>query len=533
MMQSGSSKTLECSTVFFLNGHIGRTRTGIENAALLRAQLFEQYLPLIPVICTVHYEPHFPEIRQLLVAQGLASPALQFRNLYDDLQGFSCNVACHSLGGDRSNSLNQSIIKGGRAEQVVGSVDARVFDASGRPVAYCKYSEDQSCLQHVNYLHQGRVWKRDTYHSSGRISRTQFIDPTTGLARHEVYFNRQQQVVLTRFCELVSGKVSTAKIILHLQGSSPVEFCSDGELILYWLRGLVNQTQGRLVFCCDRIRLFAEPLSRLMAESDPRRVVVIPVLHAVHARRVGGIRSGPINANFTSVLRDLKRFPAVVVGTQRQRRDIETRFDATNILAIPPGSCIPRLPLSDLSRERLKLVYIARYSAEKRHHLAIEIFSRVLLECPQARMEFYGSGKRMQPIIDDVYARRLEHAISVNGFTQQPHAVYASSGLSILTSQGEGFALGVLESLAAGCPVISFDVPYGPADMIEDGHNGALIPEGDLEGFTQRVVRILRDEDLHHRLIYNCPQSIDKFSQSAVAAQWELLLRSATGTASN
>ena len=528
-MHCGNLQTQENPTVFFLNGHIGRQRTGIENAALQRARLFEQYLSVNPVICTVRYEPQFPEIRQLLLTQGLASPTLRFKNLYDDLQGFDSNLELTDLAKHRSKRSPHLLVVEGRAEQLPESLDVRIFDAKGRPIAFCKYSEDHWCLKHVNYLCAGRVWKRDVFHSSGILSRTQFIDSATGLARHEVYFNQEQQIVLTKFCEPVGGKNSATKIVLHLKGSQSVEFNSDGELILHWLKGMVNQAQGQIKFCCDRIRLFAEPLSRLMAESSPGSVAVIPVLHAIHTKRVGGIRGGAINANFNSVLRDLQRFPAVVVSTQHQRRDLEARFNATNVHAIPPGSFRPQPPAVDPSRERLRIVYIARYSPEKRHHLAIEIFSRVHLKCPNVSMRFYGWGERMQPIIQDIHARRLGHVVSVNGFTQQPQSVYAASGLSLLTSQGEGFALGVLESLAAGCPVISFNVPYGPADMIQDGQNGALIPEGDVDAFAQRIVQILTDEDLHYRLINNCQHSIERFSEAAVAAQWCVLLQSATG----
>ncbi len=529
-MQSGRLHAQKNSTAYFLNGHIGRQRTGIENAALQRARLFEQYLAVTPVICTVRYEPQFPEIRQLLITQGLITETLQFKNLYDELQGINSNLGLSEIAQLRLKCSLHPFVVEGRAEQLSGSPDRKIFDAKGRPIAFCKYSEDHGYLQHVNSLCEGRVWKRDVFHSSGMLSRTQFFDFATGFVQHEVYFNQERQIVLTKFYKPISGKISVANIVSHQNGSQCVEFLSEGELILHWLQGLVNQTEGQAIFCCDRIRLFAEPLLCLMAEHGPKSVAVIPVLHAVHTKLVNGIWNGPTNANFDLVLRDLKAFPAVVVGTQNQRLDLEARFKVTNIHAIPPGVFRHQATAVDRPRERFRVVYIARYTPEKRHRLAIEIFSRVHSKYADFRMDFYGWGDRMQQIIDDVNTRRLGHVISVNGFTQHPQSVYSAAGLSILTSQGEGFALGVLESLAASCPVVSFNVPYGPSDLIQDGHNGALIPEGDLDAFAQRIVQILSDGDLHHRLIQNCRSSIERFSEAAVAAQWRVLLQSASGS---
>ncbi|MEX1027520.1 MAG: glycosyltransferase, partial [Candidatus Paceibacterota bacterium] len=52
-------------------------------------------------------------------------------------------------------------------------------------------------------------------------------------------------------------------------------------------------------------------------------------------------------------------------------------------------------------------------------------------------------------------------------------------------------SLVVLESLCHGCPVVAFEVNYGPADMIEDGENGALVPFDNEDLLAQRIIEIL------------------------------------------
>ncbi len=135
------------------------------------------------------------------------------------------------------------------------------------------------------------------------------------------------------------------------------------------------------------------------------------------------------------------------------------------------------------------MVYLARYSAEKNQALAIRAFAQVVREVPQAKLQLYGDGSGKRALQEQVKQLSLEQSISINDFVQDVAAVYESAGLSILTSQGEGFSLVVLESLCHGCPVVACDVNYGPADMIEDGENGALVPFGNEELLAQESSR--------------------------------------------
>ena len=69
-----------------------------------------------------------------------------------------------------------------------------------------------------------------------------------------------------------------------------------------------------------------------------------------------------------------------------------------------------------------------------------------------------------------------------------------------MTSSFEGYPLSTLESMSRGCPVVSYDIKYGPREQISDGVEGFLVPAGDVELLAQRVIELLRSPELVRRM---------------------------------
>lgn len=109
----------------FLNVDMKRIRTGIENAALLRARLFEQHLGIVPQILTVKYDAHFAETQDALCRAGLVTPNAISRNLYDHFQLANRDDidSCPNRQEEPAADENWRVVP------VAGAADTRVFDA--------------------------------------------------------------------------------------------------------------------------------------------------------------------------------------------------------------------------------------------------------------------------------------------------------------------------------------------------------------------------------------------------------------------
>jgi glycosyltransferase involved in cell wall biosynthesis len=79
------------------------------------------------------------------------------------------------------------------------------------------------------------------------------------------------------------------------------------------------------------------------------------------------------------------------------------------------------------------------------------------------------------------------------GFTATPHAWMARAGVFVLSSAWEGFGNVVAEALACGCPVVSTDCPSGPAEILEGGRFGPLVPVGDADAMAAAIEAALDD----------------------------------------
>jgi len=81
----------------------------------------------------------------------------------------------------------------------------------------------------------------------------------------------------------------------------------------------------------------------------------------------------------------------------------------------------------------------------------------------------------------------------------------------------------LLESLANGCPVVSYDIKYGPSDVVRDGVNGFLVPPRARRAMAARVVELLTDTELRRRMSAAAREIGTEFSEQAFVARWSAL----------
>jgi len=507
-------------TVMFLNLDIKPVRTGIENAALLRAKAFEAKLGLVPEIVTINYDPHFAETRAGLLRDGKVSPATGFRNLYDDFQGF----ATVSGSSPRAAFL---VNPNWKYRDVAGTPDARIYGEDGQLLMYKKCSRRSGVLEYVNFFHQGKMWRRDTFTTAGILSRIQYLERDTREAAFECYLRPDGSVAIVQLYTRDNGRRELSKIsLLSREGCCTHEFASKDRFIAHWLDCLTNDPDRWYLLVSDKNRFFYNPLRQVSSLPGKRNILVVPIIHAVHTKDGFDVRRSGTNVNYAEILNEIRVPDAIVVGTAKQRADILERYGSGNVHAIPHACHEVRGPdgAAFAARDRTRAIYLARYSEEKNHAAAVRAFGRVVEEVPEATLHTYGSGSGKGAVVELVKRLGLERSVFVHDYASDVSSIYQSAGVSLLTSKGEGYSLVVVESLCQGCPVIAFDVNYGPADMIRDGETGFLVPFGDEETLAAKLVELFRHPRLHERMCANALQSSSAFGMEDVAQRWRRLI---------
>ena len=84
----------------------------------------------------------------------------------------------------------------------------------------------------------------------------------------------------------------------------------------------------------------------------------------------------------------------------------------------------------------------------------------------------------------------------------------------------------MIEAMACGLPVVSFDFKCGPKDIINNNVNGILVQNGDIQGLADAMMRLMEDESMRKRMSEEAKKVVDTYSEETVMKQWTKLFES-------
>lgn len=195
--------------------------------------------------------------------------------------------------------------------------------------------------------------------------------------------------------------------------------------------------------------------------------------------------------------------------------------ELTNIRMIPDPLAIRGQSSSSLTAKRV--ITVGRYSYEKGYDLLLRIWSIVEKKCSDWQLDVFAMGdptpyvKLMDELSIDKKRCHLNSSI-VDVETE-----YLKSSILVQPSRTEGFGLVIVEAMACGLPVISFDCENGPRSIISDGENGFLIPPFDVETYAESLLRLISDENLRQKMGENGKQMSMRYDIDTVGKQWQQL----------
>lgn len=133
---------------------------------------------------------------------------------------------------------------------------------------------------------------------------------------------------------------------------------------------------------------------------------------------------------------------------------------------------------------------IGRLHEQKDYETMIRAFS-IVRKDRTARLVILGEGTERGRMLELVAELGLEKDVEFPGFVSNPHAYIARASAVALSSRWEGFGNVLVEALAAGTPVVSTNCPGGPAEILENGKFGKLVPVGNAETFADAILDTL------------------------------------------
>jgi poly(glycerol-phosphate) alpha-glucosyltransferase len=221
----------------------------------------------------------------------------------------------------------------------------------------------------------------------------------------------------------------------------------------------------------------------------------VALLHVVRGSHLKGGPGGPAERELVAsrrpVIENLDAWDAVVFLTNRQHADIEERFGPRENITVLPNSRNLPPALANRRRARGRGVMLASLDSRKRVGHAIRAMANVKQRLPRRRLrlDVWGDGPlegELQKLIN-----RLKAPVTLRGHAPGAAEQFAEASFSLLTSRSEALPGVLLESMGRGCIPISYDLPYGPSDIITHGVDGFLVPFGDIEALSDQIEEVV------------------------------------------
>ena len=219
-----------------------------------------------------------------------------------------------------------------------------------------------------------------------------------------------------------------------------------------------------------------------------------------------------------SLIKQLRQLDRMVVLTDSALRDWQ---ELNNIVKIPDA-----LPFKIDNKSKLnskRIISIGRYAYDKGNDLLLRAWSIIEKEFADWTLDIYGNGDK-EPYQDLIRELGIDNdRCHLYGPIHDVKKEYLSSSIFLLPSRFEGFGLVIIESMACGVPVVSFDCENGPRSIITDGENGYLVPPFDINAYAEKVMYLMRNEELRKRLGSNALKCASQYDIDKVGFQWEQL----------
>lgn len=219
-----------------------------------------------------------------------------------------------------------------------------------------------------------------------------------------------------------------------------------------------------------------------------------------------------------------RRMDALVTLTKADLRDYRSTLPKKpkKLARIP--NAVP--PMSgEVSRLDAKVVVaVGRMTRLKGFHRLITAWETVAAAHPDWKLRIFGAGPQGDNLAAQIVEAGLQGKVELPGPTSDVGAELEKASIFVLSSRHEGFPMTILEAMAKGLAIVSFNSPHGPKEMITDEVDGLLVKPRTNANLAASIMRVIEDEPLRRSLAAGALETARTYDVDAVGQKWDELL---------
>lgn len=506
--------------IYFIDFGMPVKKSGIEHAAINRMHLFEKHGVDYRLLNRDWDANLHSETRKM----GIDDTHLI--NMFDYYQG-SLIMEDKAISAEEVDlGLDPSLLI------YTEGIDNKTYEVTrldGMLFAKIGYRAEDKTVNFVeSYDSFGKLIYIDYYDSRGFKTVRCFNFNQTGISNQQ-WYTPNGKVVISCALKLDGNKnIQLSGFILTKSDGKVYQFDTIDDMFSDFINQINNQTSPGNIMVIDQPIIADEALLNL-----DKPAYTIAHLHNSHVLDFRSPMTSELNEFFEYQLSNADKYDGFIAATEHQTRDVQARFpDIKKLYTIPVGIVPdelfqePQIPMAE--REYGNITVLARIAHEKRHADIIRAVAKAHEQVPEITLNMYGYANsnelknELETLITNLH---MEKVIKFHEYTTDNDAVLNKAQVFCVTSLFEGFNLAALESSSHGLVGVTYDIEYGPQEIIQDGFSGYIVREHDIDALAEKFVKLFKDQNLLQQMSTNAYVSAKRYSAESIWKKWEQLLK--------
>lgn len=214
-----------------------------------------------------------------------------------------------------------------------------------------------------------------------------------------------------------------------------------------------------------------------------------------------------------------KRYKKIISLTDHDMKNYQ-KFHK-NVIKIPNISPYDVTTLSnsyDINTK--KVIAIGRLAPQKNFIALLQAWKKVQDVYPEWHLDIYGEGEERELLLDYIVHNKLTTVMLKGNCLDLPE-VYKSASFLVMSSKYEGWGLVLIEAQSFGLPVISFDCPFGPRELIKDGQTGYLVNDQNIDELSEKIIKLISNNNIRCIFSKNARKAAEDYSTLVVLELWK------------